>query len=322
MITYLETSLFASPAQVLVNTVNTIGVMGRGLAKEFKDIYPEMFAIYSDLCKKHEIQIGTLLLYQSSNKWVLNFPTKHHFRYPSKLEFVESGLQSFVSSFADHGLTSVAFPQLGCGTGGLDWEGEVRPLMEHYLRPLPIDTYIHVVRDRRPISPAWTSTERKERLRGELPVVPFSAFLVDLMQVAKRSAAMDPHEEQQSWASGEEDDGSAFLFLDGERQVTLQQDDLRAIWQQLQSFGLVAKDNLPLDDDSDAELVFDSLARLDYLKRAQWSGDWDKMRMIASSGLQFVPPYPRAATDRTISASSGKVERWNGNQMEMPLQSI
>lgn len=143
MITYVRGSLFKSPANVLVNTVNTVGVMGKGIAKAFKEIYPEMFSQYQLLCEKNQLQIGQLWLYKANHKWILNFPTKKHWRQPSKAEYIEEGLKKFVSTYATQGITRVAFPQLGCGNGQLDWEKVVKPLMTKYLEKLPIEVFIY-----------------------------------------------------------------------------------------------------------------------------------------------------------------------------------
>jgi O-acetyl-ADP-ribose deacetylase (regulator of RNase III) len=144
MITYIEGSLFTSTAQALVNTVNTAGVMGKGLARAFKTYYPEMFAEYAQLCAEKQFAVGQLLLYRTPHKWVLNFPTKRHWRQPSRLSDIEAGLETFVRTYSEQGISSIAFPQLGCGNGGLDWEAEVRPLMERYLGELPLDVQVFI----------------------------------------------------------------------------------------------------------------------------------------------------------------------------------
>jgi O-acetyl-ADP-ribose deacetylase (regulator of RNase III) len=143
MITYVKGSLFESPAKILVNTVNTVGVMGKGIAKTFKEVYPEMFVQYQQLCEDKKLQVGKLWLFKTEHKWILNFPTKVHWRQPSKAEYIEQGLQKFVSMFSDMGITNVAFPQLGCGNGELDWKNVVQPLMVKYLGPLPIDIFVY-----------------------------------------------------------------------------------------------------------------------------------------------------------------------------------
>lgn len=146
MYIYIKNSLFDSPAHVLVNTVNTVGVMGKGIAKTFKDIYPDMFREYQKHCESKTLSIGKLWIYKTENKWILSFPTKIHWRSPSKLEYIEEGLKKFVQTYKEQQIKSIAFPQLGCGNGGLDWDKEVKPLMEKYLRNLPdIDIYVHVI---------------------------------------------------------------------------------------------------------------------------------------------------------------------------------
>jgi O-acetyl-ADP-ribose deacetylase (regulator of RNase III) len=142
MITFLESSVFDSPAQTLVNTVNTVGVMGKGIAKEFKSRYPRMFREYRSLCDDQLLKVGTLHLWRSDTRWVLNFPTKTTWKLPSKIEYIEMGLRKFVSSYKDLGITSISFPPLGCGNGNLNWS-DVRPLMESYLDKVSIPVYIH-----------------------------------------------------------------------------------------------------------------------------------------------------------------------------------
>ena len=143
MLTYLHQSILESDAQTVVNTVNTVGVMGKGLAKEFRQRHPEMYKRYRELCQEGKFTIGQLWLWKEEDQWVLNFPTKTTWRRPSKLEYIEAGLQKFVDNYEIRGITEIAFPRLGCGNGGLDWETQVQPLMERYLQPLPIDVYIH-----------------------------------------------------------------------------------------------------------------------------------------------------------------------------------
>lgn len=129
MIEYIEGNIFDSPAQVIVNTVNTVGVMGKGIALEFKNRYPQMFEKYKIACEKKMLTIGKLMLVSAPDHMLLLFPTKENWRYPSKLSYIEQGLKRFCDYYAQRGITSVAFPKLGCGNGELNWD-EVRPLME------------------------------------------------------------------------------------------------------------------------------------------------------------------------------------------------
>lgn len=142
MLIYRRTSLLESSAQTLVNTVNCVGVMGKGIAKEFRDREPQMYAAYRRICEQKLLRPGKLWLWKGSTQWVLNFPTKDHWRNPSKLEWIEQGLQKFVSGFSELGIREISFPRLGCGNGGLNWDN-VQPVMEHYLAPLKIQIFIH-----------------------------------------------------------------------------------------------------------------------------------------------------------------------------------
>ena len=128
-------NIFDSSCQTIVNTVNCVGVMGRGIAFEFKHRFPEMFAAYKKVCDDHQLTPGKLLLWTQTNPWVLNFPTKKDWKHPSKLEFIEAGLVKFAGSYAQKQISSVAFPLLGTSNGGLQWD-DVGPLMYRHLEPL------------------------------------------------------------------------------------------------------------------------------------------------------------------------------------------
>ncbi len=137
-------NIFNTKAQTIVNTINCVGVMGKGIALVFKLRYPKMFDLYKEYCKSKLIGIGKLWLYKGeiNEPWVLNFPTKFHWKYPSKMEYIEKGLQKLVDTYKDKGITSIAFPLLGTHNGGLD-KGEVLALMQRYLNQcdIPIEIY-------------------------------------------------------------------------------------------------------------------------------------------------------------------------------------
>lgn len=137
MITYSKGDLFRSSAQCLVNPVNTQGVMGKGLALAFKDRFPKMFAAYTEQCRRGTLIPGKLMLYKKEDPWVLIFPTKIQVYRKSELSYIESGLQKFCATYKERGITSIAFPALGCGEGGLSWT-DVRPVMEKYLSTVKI----------------------------------------------------------------------------------------------------------------------------------------------------------------------------------------
>lgn len=143
MLKILVGDLFASKMETLVNTVNCVGVMGKGVAKIFKEKYPAMFTEYKIQCSQGLIKTGTLYpYYEDGNVRVLNFPTKVHWRSPSQISFIEDGLKWFVDHYEELGITSIAFPPLGCGNGGLKWEN-VGPIMVKALENLPIDIEIY-----------------------------------------------------------------------------------------------------------------------------------------------------------------------------------
>ncbi|QFZ54513.1 macro domain-containing protein [Oceanihabitans sp. IOP_32] len=143
-IKFIKGNIFNSKAQTIVNTVNCVGVMGKGIALVFKLRYPKMFDLYKDHCKSKLIGIGKLWLYKGEKNapWVLNFPTKFHWKYPSKIEYLEKGLEKFCSTYKDQGITSIAFPLLGTHNGGLD-KDTVLNLMEEYLSKCEIDIEIY-----------------------------------------------------------------------------------------------------------------------------------------------------------------------------------
>lgn len=152
-IEYVEGDIFEAKTQVVVNTVNCKGVMGKGLALQFKKKYPGMYRDYKLKCKEGKIKIGKPDLYKGTlGYWILNFPTKNDWRQKSQLEYIEDGLAYFKKKYKEWGITSIAFPKLGCQLGGLDWT-QVRPKMEKYLSDLPglkVEIYSHKTNEEKP----------------------------------------------------------------------------------------------------------------------------------------------------------------------------
>ncbi len=135
--------MFASDMQTIVNTVNCVGIMGKGIAQIFRNKFPAMFDDYADRCARGEVRLGEPYHYKDlTGVSIVNFPTKGHWRTATRLDDVEAGLQFFEKHFRTWGITSVAFPPLGCGNGGLDWE-TVGPLMYSKLRGLGIPVEIY-----------------------------------------------------------------------------------------------------------------------------------------------------------------------------------
>lgn len=146
MIHYLTGDLLSSNAHALVNTVNTVGVMGKGIALQFKERFPHNYKIYKKACDGYQLIPGKLLVVHeqtiSGEKIVINFPTKTDWKHKSSYAFIESGLVELVRIIEDEAIQSIAIPPLGCGNGGLKWE-KVKPIMERYLNNLPVDIFIY-----------------------------------------------------------------------------------------------------------------------------------------------------------------------------------
>jgi O-acetyl-ADP-ribose deacetylase (regulator of RNase III) len=142
---YVESkgNLFNSDAQTLVNTVNCVGVMGKGVALDFRLRFPEMFAAYQKSCANRHLRPGQILPYRKGHPWILNFAVKNDWKHPSRIEWVEACLKRFVGNYKQLGITSVAFPWLGAMNGGLPWN-QVQSLMRSYLEPIA-DISIEVV---------------------------------------------------------------------------------------------------------------------------------------------------------------------------------
>ena len=147
MIRYKTGNLLESEAQALVNTVNTVGVMGKGIALQFKNAFPTNFKEYVAACKNKNIAIGKLLITKENSllggeKIIINFPTKTHWRSPSKYEYIESGLVEIKKEIVARNIKSLALPPLGAGNGGLQWN-KVQQLLEKHLKDLDCEILIY-----------------------------------------------------------------------------------------------------------------------------------------------------------------------------------
>src|SRR2546421_1964838 len=132
-------NLLEAHVEALVNTVNTVGVMGKGIALMFKEAFPENYRAYEEACKRKEVKIGHMFVTGNVTlrgpRWLINFPTKRHWRQPSKLEWITEGLKDLRRVIEEKNIRSIALPPLGCGNGGLDWS-DVRAQIERSLASL------------------------------------------------------------------------------------------------------------------------------------------------------------------------------------------
>ena len=140
MIEFRSGDILKDESEALVNTVNCVGVMGRGIALQFKDAYPDNFKVYAAACKLGEVQPGRMLVFETGKlaptRFIINFPTKRHWRGRSRIEDIEKGLKALVEEIRTRGIRSIAIPPLGSGLGGLDWAA-VKPRIEEAVKTLP-----------------------------------------------------------------------------------------------------------------------------------------------------------------------------------------
>jgi O-acetyl-ADP-ribose deacetylase (regulator of RNase III) len=140
VIEFRRDNLLEADAEALVNTVNTVGVMGKGIALQFKKKFPGNFKAYKRACDNDKVEIGrmfTVPVNVTNPQYIINFPTKQHWKEKSRIEYVREGLEDLLREIESLGIRSIALPPLGCGNGGLDWEGEVRPLIEETFARMP-----------------------------------------------------------------------------------------------------------------------------------------------------------------------------------------
>lgn len=146
MIEFAQGNLLTSDTEALVNTVNVVGVMGKGVALQFKQAFPANYRDYRAACQRKDVRLGTMHVWDSGQfgdrRYVINFPTKGHWRSPSRIEDIEAGLANLIEVVSDLEIRSIALPALGCGNGGLDW-ADVLPLIERALGDLPIRAVVY-----------------------------------------------------------------------------------------------------------------------------------------------------------------------------------
>jgi O-acetyl-ADP-ribose deacetylase (regulator of RNase III) len=177
MMRFTQGNLLEAEVEAVVNTVNTVGVMGKGIALMFKERFEENFKAYVAACKAGEVKVGQMFATASGElngpRWVINFPTKKEWRQPTRLEWIDSGLQALKQFIKEKGIRSIAIPPLGCGNGGLEW-GVVRPRIEAALSDLE-DTEIVVYE---PISKYQNVSKHK----GVEKLTPARALIAELVR--------------------------------------------------------------------------------------------------------------------------------------------
>ena len=178
MINYIKGNLLSSEAQALVNTVNTVGVMGKGIALQFKNRYPDNYKIYREACKHGSFKTGQVLVVHDGDlmnrKIIVNFPTKEHWKVASKYEYITSGLKALKVAIKENHIESIAIPPLGCGNGGLDWT-RVKDLIEEALLDVDIQVFVYTPTDE------IKAILQKETPTQEVKLTPARAMLLYLL---------------------------------------------------------------------------------------------------------------------------------------------
>lgn len=188
MIEFKHGDILKENAEALVNTVNCVGVMGRGIALQFKKAFPENFKVYAAACKKQEVQPGRMFVYETGEltnpRYIINFPTKRHWRGKSRMEDIEAGLVDLLDTVRQRQIKSIAIPPLGSGLGGLEWP-EVKALIVKSMSPLE-DVRVIV------FEPRGAPSNEKMVHNREVPnMTPGRAALVELMN-RYLSGLLDP----------------------------------------------------------------------------------------------------------------------------------
>jgi len=288
MILYVKGDIFQSPAQVLVNTVNTVGVMGKGIALDFKRLFPEMFEQYRQLCEEGKLRIGILWLYKTPNKWVLNFPTKRHWREPSRVEYIEAGLSKFAASYSQMGIHSIAFPPLGCGNGQLDFKTQVQPLMEKYLRNLPIEVFIYPERASQFVE-HLDQQEMEHWLRSEPESLPFSEVWNDLRRLLNKKEWYETIKNGNTFRARLVEELQAIEVVAADNKTYLiAYDTLVPFWQQLRTHGFSMRRIAPSLDRT-MSYVIPIFRELEYVAPVLMADKFDQLQSGATIGLQVLP---------------------------------
>ena len=188
MITLTQGDILGADAEALVNTVNCVGVMGRGVALQFRKAFPENFEVYKKACERKEVRPGKMLVFETGvltgPKYIINFPTKRHWKGKSRLEDIDAGLPALVREVQERNIKSIAIPPLGCGLGGLNWE-EVRPkIIRAFKQLLEVRVALY--------EPSGApKANEMVRERSAPKMTPGRAVLVELM-ARYLTAVMDP----------------------------------------------------------------------------------------------------------------------------------
>ena len=188
MIRYTTGDILKAEAEAMVNTVNCVGIMGRGIALQIKNMFPANFKAYATACEREEVQPGRMFVFDTGEltypRYIVNFPTKRHWRGKSRIEDIEVGLVALVDEVRARGIRSIAIPPLGSGLGGLDWS-QVRPLIERAFAALP-DVEVQV------FEPIGAPTDSRANRSTEVPKITAGRAALAALMRRYLGALLDP----------------------------------------------------------------------------------------------------------------------------------
>ncbi len=194
MITTAEGNLLQAPTDALINTINTEGVMGKGIALQFKEAFDLNYRLYRQACKEQRVRVGEMFVTETHElvgpRFIINFPTKRHWKEHSRIDYIIEGLEDLKRVMAERGITSVAMPPLGCGNGGLNWS-QVRPIIEQSLAEVNIPIYLYEPsdtvskRERQPTADAQKLTPSRAMLLAAMRAYSSLGYSLSLIEVQK-----------------------------------------------------------------------------------------------------------------------------------------
>jgi len=256
--------------------------MGKGIALTFKKHYPIMYKEYQRLCQTGKFNIGMLYIYRTPNKLIVNFPTKRHWRNPSKVEYITAGLEKFVNRYHDYGISSVSFPQLGCGHGELNWERQVQPIMEQYLKNLPIPVYIHLFRKSNDFVPERLDDDYAAKVGLERQRISSEQLWSDLMKLANGQIEKSY---QLSLFNPTFHMTNEFILINSTSkeavQIPVYREEVEDLWNILRVRGTLQENDIPeqIRQKGNGEWLMEILKQLPYIR---------EVRLKASRNKQFI----------------------------------
>lgn len=325
MINYKTGNLLDSEADALVNTVNTVGIMGKGIALQFKNMFPNNFKLYSIACKNKQVKVGHLLITEeetllTGNKIIINFPTKTNWRLPAEYQYIEAGLVELVKLIKERNIKSIAIPPLGSGNGGLDWN-KVKLILEKYLSGLDCDIQIY--------EPSSTIKDalKKERVK----LTPARAMLLSVLYEMVRNGEFVSEFSSEKIAYFLQHFGAKEIFkLEFKPNFYgPYSGKVRHVLYYLNGsyiMGYSSKDKKPFDELDlipDAETEVNSF--LDKAENSQYKNTVKKTKDFLSGfysayGLELLSTIDFIINEKkvnTVDAITSELEKWNGRKKTM-----